>query len=218
MPITVTGLRQITKGFKDFEFAGPRIQKRFLTLIGQSTVLLLQQMGPRDTGELNQSWRIVAQGKNYVEVGTDLIGLVSDLELGTSAHVIRADAGRVLRFEVGGQEVFTTEVFHPGTRPNPFIDDVARVINSQVIEQLERALAEGHKHFLSLLKTGGKGRQFQQVGRSSAGFKGGTSFAGRSTLVRAGTGRRQLKRRLSLRRRRGASANKPRREPTIKLG
>jgi len=97
MPITVTGLRQITKGFKDFEFAGPRIQKRFLTLIGQSTVLLLQQMGPRDTGELNQSWRIVAQGKNYVEVGTDLIGLVSDLELGTSAHVIRADLKLVVK-------------------------------------------------------------------------------------------------------------------------
>ena len=215
MPITVTGLRQITKGFKDFEFAGPRIQKRFLTLIGQSTVLLLQQMGPRDTGELNQSWRIVAQGKNYVEVGTDLIGLVSDLELGTSAHVIRADAGRVLRFEVGGQEVFTTEVRHPGTQPNPFLDNVARTIHTEVIAILEQSLAENHPYFLKL--KGGKGRARQQVGRTSAGFRGGVSFAGRSTLVRAGTGRRQLKRRLSLRRRRGSLA-RTKKETRVKLG
>ncbi len=218
MPITVQGLNRINQGFKNFEFAGPRIQKRFLTLIGESTVQLLQQMGPRDTGELNQSWRIVGQGKNYVEVGTDLISLVQDLEGGTKAHVVRAKPGKVLRFEVGGEEVFTTEVFHPGTRPNPFIDDVARVINSQVIQALEQAMAEGHPHFLKLAGVGGRGRQFQQVGRSSAGFKGGTSFAGRSTLVRAGTGRKRLTRRLSLRRRRGSSANKARQEPRISLG
>ena len=59
---------------------------------------------------------------------------------------------------------------------------------------------------------GGKGRRFQQVGRTSAGFKGGVSFAGRASLIRAGTGRRQLKRRLSLRRRRGKSVNPARKD------
>ena len=63
---------------------------------------------------------------------------------------------------------------------------------------------------------GGKNRKMQQVGRTSAGFKGGVSFAGRSTLVRAGTGRRQLKRRLSLRRRRGHGMNP--KEKKVNLG
>jgi hypothetical protein len=40
--------------------------------------------------------------------------------------------------------------------------------------------------------------------------------AGRATLVRAGTGRRQLKRRLSLRRRRGRSVNPSRKD--VKVG
>ena len=76
-------------------------------------------------------------------------------------------------------------------------------------------MAENHPYFVKL--AGGKGRKFQQVGRTSAGFKGGVSFAGRSTLVRAGTGRRQLKRRLSLRRRRGSLA-KNNKETRVKLG
>ena len=48
-----------------------------------------------------------------------------------------------------------------------------------VMARLEAALAESHEFFRKL--PGGKGRKFQQVGRTSAGFKGGISFAGRST-------------------------------------
>jgi hypothetical protein len=215
MPIIVEGLKEIQDGFRRFEFAGKRIQARFLRLIGDSTVILLKQVTPVDSGELAESWRVTKQGKGYVEVGTDLIGQVEDLEHGTKPHIIRPTRGDVLRFEVGGQEVFTTEVRHPGTTPNPFLDNVARTIHTEVIAILERSLAENHPFFLKL--KGGKGRSRQQVGRTSAGFKGGVSFAGRSTLVRAGTGRRQLKRRLSLRRRRGSLA-RTKKETRVKLG
>ena len=215
MPITVEGLNEIKQGFRRFKFSGPRIQQRFLRLIGESTVILLRQATPVDSGELSQSWRIVGQGKDWVEVGTSLIGLVEDLEKGTAPHLILPKNSDVLRFEIGGQEVFATQVHHPGTRPNPFLDDVARSIHNAVIEILEQSLSENHPYFVKL--AGGKGRKFQQVGRTSAGFKGGVSFAGRSTLVRAGTGRRQLKRRLSLRRRRGSLA-KNKRETITKLG
>lgn len=215
MPIVVEGLKEITDGFKKFEFTGKRIQARFLTLIGEQTVLLLKRVTPVDSGELANSWRIVGQGKGYVEVGTDLIDQVKDLEKGTQPHIIRPVRADVLRFEIGGQEVFTTEVRHPGTAPNLFLDNVARIIQSEVIKILEQALSENHPYFLKL--KGGKGRKYQQVGRTSAGLKGGVSFAGRSTLVRAGTGRRQLKRRLSLRRRRGSLA-RSKQETKVKLG
>ena len=98
--------------------------------------------------------------------------------------------------------------------PRNFVAQISDVIDAAVLATLEKALAENHRWFAKL--PGGKGRRFQQVGRTSAGFKGGVSFAGRATLVRAGTGRRQLKRRLSLRRRRGASVNPGRKD--VKLG
>lgn len=216
MPVVVEGLREIRQGFQKFQFAGKRIEARFLRLVGESTVILLKQVTPVDSGELAESWRITKQGKGYVEVGTPLISQAEDLEKGTKPHIIRPVRGDVLRFEIGGQEIFTTEVRHPGTQANPYLMNVARTIHSEIISILELALAEGHPYFLKL--KGGKGRSRQQVGRTSAGFKGGVSFAGRSTLVRAGTGRRQLKRRLSLRRRRGRSVNQARRDANVKLG
>jgi hypothetical protein len=97
--------------------------------------------------------------------------------------------------------------------PNPFISRINHQVDNMVMARLEAALAESHEFFRKL--PGGKNRRFQQVGRTSAGFKGGISFAGRSTLVRAGTGRRQLKRRLSLRRRRGRSVNPARKDVRV---
>ena len=97
---------------------------------------------------------------------------------------------------------------------NPFIERINKQVDNMVMARLERALAESHVFFKKL--PGGKNRRFQQVGRTSAGFRGGTSMAGRATLVRAGTGRRQLKRRLSLRRRRGKSVNPARKD--VKVG
>ena len=97
--------------------------------------------------------------------------------------------------------------------PNPFISVINRQVENMVMDRLELALSESHIWFAKL--KGGKGRKYQQVGRTSAGFKGGTTFSGRSTLVRAGTGRRQLKRRLSLRRRKGRSINPSRKDVRV---
>ena len=101
---------------------------------------------------------------------------------------------------------------HP--MPRNFVGQISQQVDMMVMDRLELALAESHRWFRKL--PGGKGRKYQQVGRTSAGFKGGTSFAGRATMVRAGTGRRQLKRRLSLRRRRGKSINPSRKD--VKFG
>jgi hypothetical protein len=98
--------------------------------------------------------------------------------------------------------------------PRNFVAEINQQVDNMVMARLEQALAENHRYFKDL--PGGKGRRFQQVGRTSAGFKGGVSFAGRASLIRAGTGRRQLKRRLSLRRRRGRSVNPARKD--VKLG
>lgn len=127
------------------------------------------------------------------------------LQIGTDEIIIANDQQDLLSFLTVGT------IRHIA---NPFIGRVNQQVNNMVMARLEAALTESHVFFAKL--PGGKNRRFQQVGRTSAGFKGGVSFAGRSSLVRVGTGRRQLKRRLSLRRRRGKSINPARKD--VKVG
>ncbi|MER7841670.1 hypothetical protein ABTY98_38745 [Streptomyces sp. NPDC096040] len=46
---------------------------------------------------------------------------------GTRPHLIRPRRAKFLRFEVGGDVVFTKLVRHPGTRPNPFMQRALRL-------------------------------------------------------------------------------------------
>ncbi|MFJ1528300.1 hypothetical protein ACIOFV_07705 [Streptomyces mirabilis] len=46
---------------------------------------------------------------------------------GTRPHLIRPRRRNFLRFEVGGDVVYTKLVRHPGTRPNPFLAEALRL-------------------------------------------------------------------------------------------
>lgn len=46
---------------------------------------------------------------------------------GTRPHLIRPRRARALRFEVGGDIVYTKLVRHPGTRANPFLQRALRL-------------------------------------------------------------------------------------------
>ena len=181
----IEGMSRLLRNFNKVNMRIPNITSRFLDVIGEEALEMLKINTPIDTGQLRDSWILQKSGSEIV-VANDQQDLLS-LHLFGSIH-------------------------HP--MPRNFVAQVNDVIDREVLNTLQRALAENHRWFAKL--PGGKGRKFQQVGRTSAGFKGGTSFAGRSTLVRAGTGRRQLKRRLSLRRRRGKSINPSRKD--VKLG
>ncbi len=194
MPIEVTGLDKITKEFNSFQFAGEKVQSRFLTVIGNEAVNLLRLNTPRDTGELASSWRVLDQGNNYVSVGVtdDQIDKLKFLSEGT-VH----------------------------TPPNPFLDLISIIINNKVADTVQNALATNHPYFASMTSSifrsiGGKGRNRQQVGRTSGGFTGGKRATGSGSIKRAGTGRKSFGRRLSRRRRRGISINASRVD--VKLG
>jgi hypothetical protein len=182
---SVEGLNRLLKNFNQVNFRIPNIESRFLDVIGEESLEMLRANTPVDTGNLRDSWQLQKSAHEIV-VANDQQDLLS-LHLFGSIH-------------------------HP--MPRNFVQQVNDVVEREVLNTLEKALAENHRWFSKL--PGGKGRKFQQVGRTSAGFKGGVTFAGRATLIRAGTGRRQLKRRLSLRRRRGGSINPARKD--VKLG
>jgi len=182
---SVEGMDRLLRNFRKVNFRIPNIESRFLDVIGEEALEMLRANTPVDTGNLRDSWQLQKSAHEIV-VANDQQDLLS-LHLFGSIH-------------------------HP--MPRNFVAQISDVIDSAVLDTLQKALAENHRWFAKL--PGGKGRKFQQVGRTSAGFKGGTSFAGRATMVRAGTGRRQLKRRLSLRRRRGRSVNPARKD--VKVG
>jgi hypothetical protein len=195
MPIEVIGLDKITKEFNAFQFAGKHVQSRFLTLIGNEAVNLLQLNTPRDTGELASSWRVLDQGSDNVSVG------VSDDQIEKLTFLTRGTVH---------------------TPPNPFLDFISIIINNKVADTVQNALATNHPYFAdipgarTLGSVGGRGRKRQQVGRTSAGFTGGKRATGSTSVKRAGTGRKSFGRRLSRRRRRGISINASRVD--VKLG
>ena len=56
----------------------------------------------------------------YVTVGADRPYALMHHE-GTKPHVITPKNGKFLHFRAGSRSVYTTMVFHPGTKPNPYL-------------------------------------------------------------------------------------------------
>lgn len=46
---------------------------------------------------------------------------------GTRPHLVKPRRAKALRFEVGGEVVFAAYARHPGTRPNPFLQQALRL-------------------------------------------------------------------------------------------
>lgn len=121
--------------------AGPRIALAFQEQ--------LQIEAPVDTSRLRGSIKV-----KYVK-GVLIISAVDYIiyvVFGTKPHVIRPKNKKALAFEVGKKErlgrkegpgkaniVITKKVMHPGTRPNPFVQDVIfRKLIGIIIQELNR--------------------------------------------------------------------------------
>lgn len=69
-------------------------------------------------------------------------GNAARLAAGTEAHRIDAKNARFLRFEIGGTLVFRKSVQHPGTAPDPYLDQAAEKAGEQLVSQALRELDE----------------------------------------------------------------------------
>lgn len=56
------------------------------------------------------------------------------VEYGSSAHTITPDSAEVLRFEIGGEVIYTDEVNHPGTDPQPFFRPAVNEVRLQGVD------------------------------------------------------------------------------------
>lgn len=64
------------------------------------------------------------------------------VEYGTMPHEIRPVNARVLAFEVGGKMVFTPIVHHPGTKPDPFIQQTVEDTKAKIPELWQELFQE----------------------------------------------------------------------------
>jgi len=213
--VRIRGLQQIQNDFRQFELGLPRAQKRFLEVIGRSALQMLRANTPVTTGQLKRSWRILEQSRTTVAIGVsqDMMGILELVRKGSPPFVQQASGGQVMRFVIGGQEIFTTRVFHPGFRKNDFVSDVARAIQALTIETLDQAVSREIPMIRKARRSGqvfstGGFRQTSNLTRTVGLSKFGAGRAfGRASLVRSRTGKKSNRRRVGLRRRRGGSIN-----------
>jgi len=68
MPVQVIGADRVAQKFKEL---GNISNAEFINTISQSTLSLLRNNTPVDTGELRDSWREILKTDNMVEIGVD---------------------------------------------------------------------------------------------------------------------------------------------------
>lgn len=190
--ITVEGLDRIRRELNQFEFKGKNIEARFLDLVGKTAVQVMKQAVPVDTGRLSNSFSYKVNGSE-VTIFTDDYDKLIMMDRGTAPHTIRPDKKNVLRFEIGGQEIFTSQVYHPGTQAMNFLNDIINFIGSAIQSSLEQALKENHPHMEELPGvSGGRGSKFRATGIVTGGLKGGKRATG-SRITKVGMGRKTLR-------------------------
>jgi len=94
-------------------------------------LLAMQQVGV-DTGELKRNIKVHGDFSGIgpvIRIGSDSPHAKAHHE-GTKAHAITPKNAKVLRFKQGGMVRYAVSVFHPGTRPNPYLTrNLRRVTN-----------------------------------------------------------------------------------------
>jgi hypothetical protein len=85
---------------------------------------------PVKTGYLASTvYKQVSDGEGVVGVAASYARVVVE---GSAPHEIRPANGGVLAFMIAGKMVFTPIVHHPGTKPNPFMQNALEETKSKV--------------------------------------------------------------------------------------
>ena len=85
---------------------------------------------PVKTGYLASTvYKQVSDGEGVVGVAASYARVVVE---GSAPHEIRAANGGVLAFMIAGKMIFTPIVHHPGTKPNPFMQNALEEARGKV--------------------------------------------------------------------------------------
>ena len=205
--LKLIGFRKIKADFRRLRQINPGMQVEFMTLISNSTLTLLRANTPIDTGQLKAGWSILGRGNNFVDIGFARDDLAERLFFVTKRTVQQRGnpfvdnvLTRMLDLVIDtlqgtlkrGHKFYGTVNLRSGQR---FTKGSGNTL------QASGGLGSGHPSKVGRA-IGGRGRKFQQVGRTKATLEGHRQSGG-AQVKRIGTGSKRLGRRLSLRRRRG---------------
>lgn len=124
--MTAVAYADVTKLTEALHQAAATSQVTTQQVLVQSANHILAEMEARvpvRTGKLRGSLSIrVDTDKVTIGPNENIAPYAGYVEFGTKPHTIRPKRpGGVLAFDVGGRTVFTKQVNHPGTRPQPYV-------------------------------------------------------------------------------------------------
>ena len=202
------GIEQYKQKLTKLSKSKGNFEKEFLDTMGKMILTMIRQVAPRDTGDYANSWKIVRQTKNSIEIDTDKPDLWYWLEYGTRQHKIEPIDAETLALPFG----FFDEVDHPGTRPQPHLNLVVDELNN-ILEGLMTSLIKKNVPVFNHIQTRkgvrmpnarNQGTSKRVIGQT--GTKMQANRGRRSTLQRATPGRLSMKRRIGRRRRVGSTS------------
>jgi HK97 gp10 family phage protein len=95
---------------------------------------------PVDTGDLKKS---ITTSVTPNGIDINMVEYAKYVEYGTAPHIIRAVNAKALHWKNNGKHVFAKQVFHPGTRPQPFIRNAFNHQMNQIIATAAKHLPPG---------------------------------------------------------------------------
>lgn len=112
----------------------------FLASVGNSVRNELVRSAPVDTGDLKNS---ISYNVNGSILSFNMAEHALFVEFGTKPHIIVPKEKKALKWKSGGSDVFAKKVYHPGTRPQPFIRNTFYHKLPRIIEQSAALHLEG---------------------------------------------------------------------------
>jgi len=98
---------------------------------------------PVDTNRLRGSIHILFSKDGFgSEIGTNVI-YAAVVEFGSMPHWIKARTAKALRWVKGGTVYFAKKVWHPGTKPQPFLFPAAEMHRQRYIDEMSKVLKYG---------------------------------------------------------------------------
>ena len=135
--MTLHGATELRAKFRAIKPTGGMLRELQLAALTEE-----KRLAPVKTGNLRRTirpGRVTSGGFENIATA----GYAAPVEFGAAPHVIRPRRRKVLRFRVGGTEVFARMVRHPGNRAQPFmrpgLEKVVKDIGGIIVRAWNRA-------------------------------------------------------------------------------
>ena len=119
---------------------GRKLEQEYLQKASRIVVEEMRRQAPRKTGRLQKSIRVFRFGNSVKILPT--VSYAVFVEKGVKPHEIKPKKAKVLRFEVGGEEVFARRVSHPGFSGTFFVRKTGEIIRPRLRELLLKLVYE----------------------------------------------------------------------------